>query len=379
MRILLTGGGTGGHFYPLIAVARALKKIAEEERFIEMDLVYLADNPYDEKLLKEEGIEFVAVSAGKFRRYFSLLNFTDIFKTAWGISRALMYIFRRMPDVVFAKGGYASFPALIAARIFGIPAIIHESDSAPGAVNRWAGSFAKKIAVSFPESAKYFPEAKTALVGNPVRTRVLGGNLEEAKSIFGYDDLPTILVLGGSQGAVKLNDVLIDILPDILKEAKVIHQSGKNNFDDASKRISVILNQNPLKDRYKIFPFMDEDTLRNAALVSTIIISRSGSGAIFEISAWGKPSIMIPIAGSAQDHQRQNAYAYARTGSAVVIEELNLTPHILMGEIRKLLADRPRLERMGQAAMSYAKPNAAELLARQIISLALEHSAYEKS
>ena len=373
MRILLTGGGTGGHFYPIIAVVRALKKIAEEERFVEMSLVYAADNPYDEHLLKEEGIGFVTVPAGKIRRYFSLLNVSDLFKTAWGILRAIVYVFRQMPDVVFAKGGYASFPVLIAARIFGIPVIIHESDSVPGRVNRWAGSFAKKIAISFPETAKYFSESKTALTGNPVRTRLLGGNTEEAKSVFGYENLPTILVLGGSQGAANINNVVLDILPDILKEIKIIHQSGKNNFDDISKRVSVVLSQSSFKNRYKHFAFMDEDTLRNAALVSNLIISRSGAGAIYEISAWAKPSILVPIDDSAQDHQRQNAYAYARAGGAVVVEESNLTPHILMGEIRKLLADPSRLERMSQAAKSYSKPDAAESLARQIITLATEH------
>ena len=375
MRILLTGGGTGGHFYPVLAVIRALKKIAEEEKFVAMDLVYLSDDPFNAKLLKEEGVNFVSVPAGKIRRYFSLLNFTDFFKTAWGVLRAIIYIFWQMPDVIFAKGGYASFPSLIAARFFRIPVIIHESDAVPGRVNRWAGAFARRVAISYPESAKYFPEGKTALTGNPVRARILGGNLEEAKSVFGYEDLPTVLVLGGSQGSVKLNDVLIDALPEILKEAKIIHQCGKNNFDDVSKRTSVVLDQNQFKNRYKLFAFLDEDNLRNAALVATLIVSRSGAGAIFEVAAWAKPSILIPIADSAQDHQRENAYAYARAGGAIVIEEGNLKPHILLAEIRKLLADKSRLEKMSLVASSFAKTDAAEVLARQIILLALEHSS----
>ena len=374
MRILLTGGGTGGHFYPILAVIRALKKIAEEEKFVAMDLTYLSDDPFNEKLLREEGVNFVSVPAGKIRRYFSLLNFTDIFKTIWGVFRAITYIFWQMPDVIFAKGGYASFPALISARLFRIPVIIHESDASPGKVNRWAAKFAHRIAISFPESAKYFPEAKTALVGNPVRLRVLGGNAEEARSIFGYEDLPTILFLGGSQGASKINDVLIEILPEILKETKIIHQCGKNNFDEVSKRTSVVLEQSQFKNRYKLFSFLDEDTLRNAALISALIVSRSGAGAIFEIAAWGKPSILIPISDSAQDHQRENAYAYARAGGAMVVEEGNLAPHILLAEIKKLLADKSRLEKMSVSASSFAKIGSAEVLARQVILLALEHS-----
>ncbi|QQG46299.1 MAG: undecaprenyldiphospho-muramoylpentapeptide beta-N-acetylglucosaminyltransferase [Candidatus Niyogibacteria bacterium] len=374
MRILLTGGGTGGHFFPIVAVIRALKKMAESEKFVEMELVYLSDSPYDLGILKEEGVEFISVPAGKIRRYFSLFNFTDLFKTAWGIIRAIIYVFGKMPDVIFAKGGYASFPALIAARLFKIPVIIHESDSAPGRVNRWAGSFAKRIAISFPESAKYFPSSKTALIGNPVRERILGGNIEEARSIFGYEDVPTVLVLGGSQGSAKLNDILIDILPEILKEAKIIHQCGKNNFDDVSKRISVVLGQNQFKNRYKLFAFLDENILRSAVLVSNLIVSRAGAGAIYEIAAWGKPSLLIPLHNSAQDHQRQNAYAYARAGgAALVVEEENLAPNLLLAEIRKLLSDKPRLERMARAASNFAKIDAAEILARQIILLALEH------
>lgn len=375
MRILLTGGGTGGHFYPVLAVIRALKKIAEEERFVEMDVVYMSDSPFDSRALREEGVKFVSVPAGKMRRYFSLLNFTDLFKTLLGIIRAVIYVFWQMPDVVFAKGGYSSFPALLSARLFKIPVVIHDSDAAPGKVSVWASKFAKRVGISFGESAKYFPKEKTALVGNPVRARILGGNPEEAKAVFGQaGGMPTILVLGGSQGAVKINDVILDILPEILAEAKIIHQCGQNNLDEVSKRSLVVLEKSGLKDRYKLFAFLDEDSLRSAALVSDLIISRAGAGAIFEIAAWGKPSILIPIYNSPQDHQRANAYSYSRAGGALVIEEPNLTPHVLLTEINKILGDKARMEKMGQAARSFAKPDAARSLAREIITLALEHS-----
>lgn len=370
----MTGGGTGGHFYPLLAVIRALKKMAEEEKLVQLELVYLSDYLVDETALREEGVEFVRVSAGKMRRYFSLFNFTDLFKTILGVLRATTYIFWQMPDVVFAKGGYASFPALVAARIFRIPVIIHESDAAPGRVNRWAGKFSRKVAVSFPESAKYFPAQKTILTGNPVRARVLGGNMEEAESIFGYSNLPTILVLTGSQGAVKINDVVIDILPELLKDFRVIHQCGKNNHENVVKRTSVVLASEELKSRYRLFGFLDESSLRNAALLSSLIVSRAGAGAIFEMAAWGKPSLLIPIYASAQDHQRENAYAYARAGGAMVIEETNLAPHLLLAEIRKLMKDRPRREQMSHSASSFAKIDAAEILARHILSLGLEHA-----
>src|SRR3989344_770967 len=375
MRILLTGGGTGGHFYPVLSVIRALKKIAEEEKFVEMDLLYMADSPFDLNVLGEERVKFVSVPAGKVRRYFSLLNFIDPFKTFFGVIRAVTYIFWRMPDVVFAKGGYSSFPALIAARFFKIPVIIHESDAVPGRVNLWASKFAKRVAISFAESAKYFPEEKTAFVGNPIRARVLGGNIEEARSVFGSEPVPTILFLGGSQGASKLNDVILEILPALLQEVKVIHHCGPGNFDDVSKRSSVILEKSEFKARYKLFKFMEEDVLRAAALVSDAIVSRAGAGAIFEIAAWAKPSILIPLANSAQNHQRENAYIYARTGASLVVEESNLTPHILMVEIKKILQEKDRRDSMIKAAKSFSKTDAAEKIAREIIALALEHAA----
>ncbi|MEK7599000.1 MAG: undecaprenyldiphospho-muramoylpentapeptide beta-N-acetylglucosaminyltransferase [Patescibacteria group bacterium] len=374
MKILLAGGGTGGHFYPIVAVVRALKKIAEEEAFINMELTYFSDQPFDANMLREEGVRFVSVSAGKMRRYFSFLNFIDFFKTILGIFQAIIAIYADMPDVVFAKGAYASFPALLAARLFRIPVIIHESDIAPGFVNSWAAKFAKRIAISFPESIKYFPESKTALVGNPVRSRILGGNLNEAREIFGIDSAPVILALGGSQGAQKINNVILDILPDMLSEAVIIHQCGPKNLDSVSKQSLVILEKNEFKDRYRLYGFINEDDLRSASCAASLIISRAGAGAIFEIAAWGKPSILIPIADSPQDHQRQNAYNYARTGAAAVIEENNLAPHILIAEIKKILSDKTRQISMNKAAAAFAKIDAAEKIARQIVDLALEHA-----
>ncbi|MCH7883145.1 UDP-N-acetylglucosamine--N-acetylmuramyl-(pentapeptide) pyrophosphoryl-undecaprenol N-acetylglucosamine transferase [Patescibacteria group bacterium] len=375
MKILLTGGGTGGHFYPILSVSRALKKIAERERIFEMELTYFSDDPFDADLLRQEGIRFKKVSTGKVRRYFSFRNFTDIFKTLWGVGHAIFNIFFDIPDVIFAKGGYASFPALVASRFFRIPVIIHESDTVPGRVNRWAGKFARSIAISFPEAISYFPEGKTALVGSPIRPRILGGNTEEAKLIFGYDGAPVLLILGGSQGSEIINNAVSSILPELIKEARIIHQCGEKNLDSIKKQSSVILEKSELKDRYRLFGTLGEDELRNASCLAILIVSRAGGGAIFEIAAWGKPAILIPLAGAAQDHQRKNAYAYARTGAANVIEEVNLTPHILLAEIKKILSDTARQERMRTAASRFAKVDGAEKIAREIITLALEHAS----
>ncbi|MFZ1019773.1 MAG: glycosyltransferase, partial [Minisyncoccia bacterium] len=168
MKIVFTGGGTGGHFYPIIAVAEKVNQIIDSEHILGAKLYYFSDSPYDKEMLAQNGLFYEEIKSGKMRTYFSFRNFLDIFKTFFGVVNALFKMFSIYPDVVFGKGGYASFPTIFAARILRIPVVIHESDSAPGRVNKWAGHFAKKIAISFPEAAEYFPEKKTAWTGQPV-------------------------------------------------------------------------------------------------------------------------------------------------------------------------------------------------------------------
>ena len=375
MKILLAGGGTGGHFYPLIAVARSLKDIAEREKIVKLELIFASDEPYDANLLREEEITFLKIPAGKFRRYFSILNFIDPFKTFWGILKALFAIYLNFPDVIFAKGGYASFPALAAAKILRIPLLVHETDTVPGKVTLWASGFARRVAISFPQSVKYFPADKVALTGNPIRRDVLGGTAEEARELFGLEpDLPLILALGGSQGAQKLNDIVLDILPELVKFSQVAHQAGRGNFEAVRLRAGLILENSSLAKRYNPYGFLDEEELRSASRAASLVVARAGGGSIFEIAAWGLPSILVPLPHAAQDHQRQNAYAYAREGAAEVLEEENLTPHVLLDRIQKLLGDKARREKMSQAAKAFAKPDAAEKIALEILKLALEHS-----
>lgn len=376
MRILFAGGGTGGHFYPIIAVARALRKIADEKRILDLEMIFMSDTPFDVGLLNREDIKFKRTPAGKIRRYFSLLNITDTAKTAIGIVKAVWDIFLNIPDVIFAKGGYASFPALIAGRLFKIPVIIHESDSVPGKVNMWARKFARRIAISFPETIEYFKEEpKIALTGTPIRTQILGGNPDEAYTQFKLStELPVIFVLGGSQGAQTINNAILDILPELLKKYQVIHQCGKKNYDEIQKRSDLILENSEFLNRYRLFAFLNEAELRNASSIADLILSRPGGTAIFEIAAWGLPAILIPIQNSAQDHQRKNAYAYASTGAAIVIEQQNLTSNILTFEIDKLISNPEKLETMKKKAQNFARIDAADKIANEIIELALEHA-----
>ena len=374
MKILLTGGGTGGHFYPLMAVAKALNAVADQEKIANLELVYMAEHPYDRNILLQNGIKFKKIYSGKIRRYFSFLNVIDAAKLIPGVLKSIFGMYLDFPDVVFSKGGYESFPPVLAARILGIPIIIHESDAIPGKANVWAGKFAKRIAVSFDGSAEYFPKGNAAVAGNPIRKEFFIREVLGAKEYFKLEDgTPTIFIFGGSQGAKNINDNVLDILPELLPDYQIIHQCGENNYQECRGRADLILENLPFKTRYKLFPSLEFGEMRMAYGAADLAVSRAGSGSIFEIAASGLPSIIIPLDGSAQEHQRKNAYAYAKSGAAAVIEEGNLKPHILKSEIDRLFADKEEMAKMSEAAKQFAKPDAAEKIAREIIRLAIEH------
>ncbi len=373
MKIVLTGGGSGGHFYPIIAVAQKLNMLLAREKIANVELIYMSTEPYNERLLYDNKIEFKQVTAGKLRTYFSLQNFIDPFKTAWGVVKATFQMFAMYPDIVFSKGGFASFPALFAAKIFRIPVIIHESDSAPGRVNAWAGKFAQKIAISYPEAAQYFPDGRTALTGNPIREELMRPSGKDAFKELGLDpNIPVLLVLGGSLGARRINDQIVSLAPRLVEKYQIIHQSGEANVEEVQELTNGLLGGNPNASRYHLFGYLDTATMKLAAEVATIVVSRAGS-AIFEIAVWDIPAILVPITETNNDHQRKNAFAYARAGGAAVIEESNLTPSILMAEIERLMGDSAKCASMKEAAKAFAREDAAEKIAEQIVAVLLRH------
>jgi len=377
MKILLTGGGSGGHFYPIIAIAEQLNEISKDNRLLRPELFYMSTEPYNESLLYENNIHFEKVTSGKIRGKKSfiniILNFIDLFKIALGSLSALWRVFIIYPDVVFSKGGYASFPALFAAKILRIPVVIHESDSIPGKVNMWAGKFAKRVAISYPEAVKYFVKEKTAYTGNPIRKEVQEPLTEGSYKLLGLNEgIPTIFIICGSQGSRFVNEVIMDALSDLVFKYQVIHQTGKANIKVIEETSRVVLTNNPNKDRYKPIGYLNVLQLRAASGVADLVISRAGS-TIFEIASWGKPSIIIPIPEPTSHDQRSNAYAYARTGSAEVIEEKNLASHVLVSEIDRILSNPEEKEKMATSAKNFARKDSAKLIAEEILAIALEH------
>ncbi|OHA20637.1 MAG: hypothetical protein A2849_01850 [Candidatus Taylorbacteria bacterium RIFCSPHIGHO2_01_FULL_51_15] len=373
MKILFTGGGSGGHFYPIIAIAEKVRALSKGERLIAPELFFMAPEPYDEGLLYENGVAFIRIPTGKLRGYSSLSNVTDIFKTAFGMLKALVILFRVYPDIVVGKGGFGSFPALFAARLLGIPIFIHESDTVPGRVSKWAGKFALRVAVSFEETASFFPAGRVAHTGNPMREAILtGGGASADADLQLRGEGKLITVLGGSLGSTRINEAILQSLPELLKKYEVVHQTGRKNLADMTARAKVLLQNHGGKLRYHPFGYLSAGEVRRAGELAHLIVSRAGS-TLFEIAAWGKPSILIPISDSHGDHQRENAYTYGRSGAAEVLEEENLTPTIFRNQVESILENEERAKHMSEAASRFAKTDAAEVIAREILEIALKH------
>ncbi len=374
MKIVFAGGGTGGHFYPIIAVAQKVNQIIDKEHILSSKLYYLSDSPYDKEMLLQNGLIYEEIVSGKMRVYFSFRNFLDVFKTFFGVINSIYKMFSIYPDVVFGKGGYASFPTIIAARILRIPVVIHESDSAPGRVNRWAGHFAKRVALSFPEAAEFFPKKTTAWTGQPIINEIEHpAERNEALSYFKFEsNLPVVFILGGSQGAELINNTILDALPRLIQNYQIIHQTGVKNFKTVSGQAEVILTGSKYKPRYLAVSYLNPLQMKMAAGAAAIIISRAGS-TIFQIAAWGVPSILIPFNKSNADHSRKNAFSYARAGACSVVEEANMTANILSGEIERILNDKGAYEQMKRKAKEFSKPGAAEKIAHELVNIAMSH------
>jgi UDP-N-acetylglucosamine--N-acetylmuramyl-(pentapeptide) pyrophosphoryl-undecaprenol N-acetylglucosamine transferase len=327
MKIVITGAG-GGHFYPLLAVVERMRKEAFVQKIIQPDVYFFSDKPYDEKGLFSLQIKFVQIPAGKLRVYPSLETITDIFKTLYGMVVAVIKLYSLYPDVVFAKGGYASFPVLFAAHVLSIPVVVHESDTVPGRTTKWAGSFASRIALSFAEASPFYPKEHTALTGQPIREALLPP--ENFVRSYPDKERPAILIIGGSQGSKNLNEAILRILPQLLDKYDIIHQVGTANQEDMKKVTDSILKDHQFKDHYYMDGFIDLSIFYPKV---DFAITRAGATTMFELALWQVPMLVVPIPESISRDQRSNAYAMSGRGIASVLEENNLSPNIMLTEI----------------------------------------------
>ncbi|MDO8739969.1 MAG: UDP-N-acetylglucosamine--N-acetylmuramyl-(pentapeptide) pyrophosphoryl-undecaprenol N-acetylglucosamine transferase [Candidatus Woesearchaeota archaeon] len=379
MKILFTGGGTGGHIFPIVAIAREIRRIYPKK---DLEFYYLGlKDEFGLIMLSQEDFKIKTIISGKIRRYFSDSGFSisqinlatvykntiDIlFKIPFGFLQSIFLILMIRPQLVFSKGGSGSISVTQSARLLGIPVFLHESDVVPGLSNKITSKWAKKIFVSFPKT-EYFDPQKTILVGNPIRTELLNGDKKTAGDLFDLTfQKPIILFSGGSQGSEAINDFVLNSLNDFLAEFELIHVCGRNNLEEVEAESSVVIDKD-LAKYYHVVGFLDEEKYKHAYKSADLIISRSGSGSIFEIAALGKPSILVPLPSAAANHQAKNAYVYSQTGAALVVEQDNLTHNFFIDIIHNLFLHLDKLEKMKEEALRFSKPLAAKAIAREIL------------
>ncbi len=324
-RIILTGGGTAGHVTPNIALIPRLKELG-------YDIQYIGSYKGIEKeLIEPFGIPYHGISSGKLRRYFSVQNFTDPFRVIKGFGEARRLIKKLKPDVIFSKGGFVSVPVVLAGKRCKVPVIIHESDMTPGLANKLAIPSAVKVCCNFPETLDSLPEGKAVLTGSPIRQELLTGDKAAALDLCHFTpDKPVILVIGGSLGAVAVNEAVRGALPELLKEFQIIHLCGKGKMDESLKGT----------EGYCQFEYI-KDELRDLFALADIVISRAGANAICELLALRKPNLLIPLSARAsRGDQILNARSFERQGFSLVIEEEQLTKEALLDAVHNLYENR---------------------------------------
>ncbi len=368
-KIIFTGGGTGGHIFPLIAIIRELKKILPKET---LSLSYIGPrDPISKEYMEKEGIEIRYISTGKVRRYGGFMtrvqDFLDIvFRIPLGIMQSFLHIYIISPDLIFSKGGHGSFPIVVMGKFFNIPLLLHESDAVLGATNKLLQKFFAEIFTSFPKTEGVNTE-KMLIVGNPIREEVLQGSKEKGIELFKLKgEKPVIVIIGGSQGSERINDLFLSALTGFLQDFQIIHQCGENNHKTVFAESNAIINDEKLKENYHLFAFFDEEKLKHAYKCADLIVSRAGSGSIFEIAANNKAAIFLPLNESAQNHQLRNAYLYASTKSAVVLEDTNLTSRFFLSKIKELFSPIKQIRVMEENSKYFARPRAGGIIAAYI-------------
>lgn len=376
LHVLLLGGGTGGHMYPLVAVATKLKEQASAKG-LTLDLRYFGDAGNYADYLKQHDIRISSIASSKLRRYASVLNFLDFFKFWIGFWQAMIQLYFFMPEVVFSKSGPGVLPIIYAARWYRIPVVIHESDAVPGLTNLMSAKHAAVVEVAFEQAKAHFTHNKVVnVVGTPVRDGVIATKSAGAcRQELGLTDAkPIIFVVGGSQGAQSINEFIMDHAQALLTQFEIVHQVGRDNYDEYKAEFEFTTKNfdKELKANYVLLSYLNDDQMACALGAADIVISRSGSS-IFEIAANGKPALLVPLASSANNHQSENAYAYAVAGAGVIIEESNMLIGLVMTQLRKLIDNKEFAGAMRDAAKAFYRPNAAADIARDILSVAGAH------
>lgn len=324
-RLCLTGGGTAGHVTPHFALLPQIRARGWE-------VYYVGSAGLEKPLVEAAGIPFRTIKTGKLRRYFSVENFLDVFRVVIGTLQAAGIMLRERPDAVFSKGGFVSVPVAVAAWLLRIPVVSHESDLTPGLATRIIARFARQLVYTFPETGRYLPQGAEQ-TGTPVRPELLEGDKARGAVLCGFDPaaaLPTLLVMGGSQGAQRLNEALLAALPVLTQTWRIVHLTGKGKAIDFRH------------ERYKAFEFVS-DEMKDLLALADVVVSRAGANSIFELVAVGKPMLLVPLEQGSRGDQVVNAESFERSGWAHVLREKDLTTASFLAQVARLAAEADRV------------------------------------
>lgn len=324
-KIVLTGGGTAGHVTPNMALIPELQKQGYEVHYIG------SYEGIEKQLISDLGIPYYGISSGKLRRYIDLKNISDPFKVVKGLGQARHLLKKIKPDVVFSKGGFVSVPVVLAAKSRGIPCVIHESDMTPGLANKLCIPCALRVCTNFPETMKHLPAEKAVLTGSPIRRELFDGDRAKGLQFCGFrDDKPVILIIGGSLGAVAVNNAVRAVLPKLLEQFQIIHLCGKGKIDESLQNTK----------GYVQYEYIKEE-LCDLMAAADIMISRAGANAICEILALRKPNILIPLSAEAsRGDQILNAASFEKSGYSIVLQESELTNDTLLSAVQSAYQNR---------------------------------------
>jgi UDP-N-acetylglucosamine--N-acetylmuramyl-(pentapeptide) pyrophosphoryl-undecaprenol N-acetylglucosamine transferase len=375
LRIIVTGGGTGGHTYPALTTIRTLRaRLAGAGP--QPDLLWVGvAHGLEAKIAAKEGVPFTAITTGKLRRSPNLRelgrNVADAFRVPVGVIQAIITVARVRPAVVISTGGYVSVPIGVAAWLLRRPLVMHEQILALGLANRILARLATRILLSHDSSVEHLPRrarSRAVVTGNPIRPDMLAGNREKGIAAYGFDPgQPLVYVTGGAQGALQINNLIAEILPDLLADAQVLHQCGERSYPRMCELAATLPEH--LRHRYHVVPFI-HDELPDVLAAADVVVARSGAGTVAELTALGKACVFIPLIPSGGDEQRRTARYLADAGAARVLAAADATPQRLGGELHSLLCDPAGRRRMAEAARGHGRPNAAEDVVTHLLDAA---------
>jgi UDP-N-acetylglucosamine--N-acetylmuramyl-(pentapeptide) pyrophosphoryl-undecaprenol N-acetylglucosamine transferase len=358
MRMIFTGGGTGGHLYPALAIAREVF-----ERQPQTDILFLiGTREIENRIIRDAGFEMKTLPVRGLPRKLSPAIIPFIVRLKISILKSLLIMKGFKPAIILATGGYVSGPPIIAAWIMGIPVIMQEQNSYPGITTKKLSRFAEMVFLGFQDAGRFFGErVKTIVTGNPVRKDILTGTRIASSKEFGFDpELKTVLIVGGSQGSRSINNAVAEIVKDIAAEnIQVIWQTGMNEFEKWNKYDEYS------EEKIKVVPYIDNIGVAYGA--TDIVVSRAGAIAVAEITACGLPVIFIPLPTAAENHQEYNARSLVNNGAASMILERNLTPETLKQEILGIITSEEKLKVMAEKSKKLGRTDAAGVIAESII------------